>query len=155
MEDNARLIVGIVCGILLLIKIQLHNLIDKKNSYYNKSSSGFRFNFIFLLPYYQETNTSTIKTKRLCNIFWTAFIVSLISIFFFPLWIKSSCCCWSPDQQPAPRYVVGQATNNNERTHSRLQTSNSRLSPSHRIITKIPKHIRQFSIFKDRCPVNC
>lgn len=83
MESNARFIIGLICGILLLIKVQIHNYIDKENGYNSKSSSGFRFNFIFVLPYFQSVNASTQKAKRICNIIWGAFVISFIAIFFF------------------------------------------------------------------------
>lgn len=80
MKEDLKLIIGIICLILLFIKIQIHNYLDIKNEYAPKSSSGFRFNFIFLLPYFQEVNNDTKKTKTICNIIWLVFSTLLVIV---------------------------------------------------------------------------
>ncbi len=80
MQENTRLVFGIICALVIYVKIQIHNYLDKKNGYYAKSSSGLRFNFIFLLPYFQEVSDETKHRKTICNIIWVVFLVLLLIV---------------------------------------------------------------------------
>lgn len=82
MGENTKFIIGIICAFILFTKIQLHKYVDKRNNYYEKSTTGFRFNFILMLPYYKSVNFETKKIKILCNFFWCLFVIFFLILIF-------------------------------------------------------------------------
>lgn len=70
MKPETRLYIGLVMILVMLIKIQIHKLLDKKNGHFEKSASGFRFNFLLLAPYFESIKSEDTKLRIICNILW-------------------------------------------------------------------------------------
>lgn len=74
-----KLIIGLFCVIIFIIKMQIHRYLDKKNNYTEKFFFVNGVNPIFLLPYYNPVNNTYKKTKTMCNITWILFIILFIT----------------------------------------------------------------------------
>lgn len=60
------------------IKIYLHQRLDMLNGYVKKSASGFGFNPILLLPYFNEIKQEDKSLLKKCNIFWAMSLIALL-----------------------------------------------------------------------------
>ena len=55
MDENSRLILGLICAIIFIIKMLLHRYLDKKNNYLDKYFLGIG-NLLFAFPYYNQVS---------------------------------------------------------------------------------------------------
>lgn len=82
MGQEIKLTLGIICGLILFIKIKLHQYVDRKNNYMKKSSTAYRVNPVLLLPYLNNVSLETKKYKVICNTLWTVFIFLILLLIF-------------------------------------------------------------------------
>ncbi len=80
---DLKIILGILCTAIIIIKILIHRYLDKKNNYAEKSFVTYRINFLFLLPYYNVVSDSHRRIKLLCNMLWIFFLCLMILLVIF------------------------------------------------------------------------
>lgn len=78
MDQSLPIILGLSSGIFMIIKIQFHKYLDKKNGYRVKSYITSAMHPYYIFPYFHKVSYETRKSKMICNSFWTLSIMSLV-----------------------------------------------------------------------------